>query len=154
MTDYLDSLGVTLRREQAGTRLLYGRINVLFVEQEPDTLRRIINRGMDAAVTHYSRNVAQSGVSFPAGQIEEASLRVVCATLCTYCKWRADGTVKNQSLTIGADELGHVQSHDQCLFYCRDTFKNQYPAYAAALIGMTDAAFAQYEAGRERFWDR
>jgi hypothetical protein len=153
--DYLGQLGATVQFEHGICRILYKHHNAVFSQIEPTELKEKFNRAMDNAVTHYTRNLQASGVRMQPRQIEEASFGVVLHALYVYNLWRHTYEQhKNQPLVVGPEELAHPQAHDHCWSYCEKEFGAGYATYAAALIGMSEAAFRKYEEGRRRFFDR
>lgn len=152
-TDYLDRLGVTMNVTPTHCMVVHGVAgSAMFPGIAPDTLRDKLNDAMHVAAIHYDANVSRSDVQISRTQIEEAALAVVISTLYVYNQWRQ--IYAEHPLHLAPSDLTSVQAHDQCWFYCQRVFGKRYLPYAAALTGMSQDAFQQYEQGRRRHFDR
>lgn len=153
--DYLDRLGVTIEVTPTHCMVRHGVGSAMFGGIGSDELRAKLNEAMQVAVSHYADRIAAAGVAMPRARIEEVALAVVIAALYVYNQWRQTHALhRDHPLRIEPDDLASVQANDQCWFYCQKTFGKRYLAYAAALTGMTNDAFQQYEQGRRRYFDR
>ena len=153
--DSLARLGAVIAREADGCRVLYRRHNAVFPGIEPDELRQKFNEGMRNAMAHYQANLRVAGVHMDDRQIEEVAFAVVLHTLYMYNLWRRDYPQhKDQPLIVGRPELDHPRSHDECWLFCKREFGERYREFAAAMTGMSVAAFETYERRRTEFFNR
>lgn len=152
--DHVARLGATIVRENGGCRVLCKRRNAVFPGIAPDELRQKLNDGMRHAVAHYTANLEAAGVQMEASQVEEVAFAVVLGTLYMYNLWRRDyEQYRHQPLVIGVRELESPRSHDECWFFCRREFGERYRQFAAAMTGMSIAAFEKYEQRRTQFFN-
>lgn len=153
--DYIADLGGTIRYEHGRCRILYRHHNAVFPQIAPEELRSGFNEAMHNAVLHYTNNVDEAAVQMNPRQIQDAAFGVVLHTLYVYNMWRHTyESHRNQPLVVGPDELAHPQSHDQCWFYSKKEFGDDYRGYVAALIGISLEQLSKYEEGQRRFFDR
>lgn len=155
MTDYFAQLGYAVLNDEEGARVRFGNRSALFRNLPVDAVRRAINDAMQATVPYFAANAAKSEVAIEPRQVEEVSFRVVVSWLSMYNNWRAlYPEHRNQPLTVGAEELRHPQTFDQCYDYCREVFGPEFRRYVAALLGLTAEQYARIERRREEYWNK
>lgn len=155
MPDYLARLGATITREEGRCRILYKGHNAVFPGLDPDELRQRFDEGMRNAVAHYTANLRAAGLHMDDRHVEEIAFAVVLKTLYMYNLWRCHYPEhKDQPLVVGRRELDNPTSHDECWRFCKREFAERYREFAAAMTGMSIAAFAKYERRRTEFLNR
>jgi hypothetical protein len=155
MTDYFARLGYEVRDDADGSRVLFADRNALFRNLPTDVVRRAINHAMQAAVPYFAANAAKSELAIEPRQVKEVAFRVTVSWLSMYASWRSFyPDHREQPLTVGAEELRHPRTFDQCYDYCKKVFGADFRHYVAALLGLTDTEYARIEKSREEYWNK
>jgi hypothetical protein len=156
-TDYLARHDARLVREGSAARLLVEGSDVIFVNQAPDALRRIVNDAVGFVSAHFSDNLRRCNDAVPITnhQVEQVAIKVAVHHLYMYNMWRNhEEEYRDHDLGLTLDDLRHPYTRDETLFYCEQTFPGDYQSVAASLVGTTRDEFAEWERGRRDFWDR
>ena len=155
MPDYLSRLGATIVREEGRCGILYKGHNAVFAGLEPEELRQRFDEGMQNAMAHYTANLRAAGVHMDDRHVEQVAFAVVLKTLYMYNLWRCHYPAhRDQPLVVGERELEGADAHDECWRLCKREFGERYREFAAAMTGMSVAAFAKYEKRRTEFLNR
>jgi hypothetical protein len=157
-TDYLAKHHARLVAEGSATRLLVEDNNVIFPNQTPEALRRIINDAIGFASAYFIGNLQRSGeeTQITDDQVEQVAIKVAIRYLYMFNMWRNsnDDEFRDHRLALTTDDLRHPYTRDETLFYCEERFPGDYRSVAASLVGTTRDEFTEWETRRRDFWDR
>lgn len=146
---------VILSEEGDNIRVKSDKNNVLFFNQEIDTLYNLIEHNFNIVNSHYKLMIDATKVMFHPEDINEISISIVLYYLYMYNSWRSMyKKQENKDLRFYEKDFTNPSTHDIIFNYLKSKYPKNWEEKSALLIGVELNDLRIYYKRRQDFYNK
>jgi hypothetical protein len=151
----VETCAVILSEEGDNIRVKSDKNDVLFLNQDIDTLYNLIKHNFNIVNSHYKLMIDATTVLFHAEDINEVSISIVLYYLYMYNSWRSMyKKQENKDLRFYEKDFTHPSTHDIIFTYLKSKYPKNWEEKSSVLIGVGLDDLRIYYKRRQDFYNK
>ncbi len=151
----LGNITLSLLSEDYNVRIRLGKEDILFANQNVDTVAVLVENNFNVVINHYKLMIDKGQKEFNFEDISFVSISIVLYYLYMYNSWRTlYKKQENKDLKFYEKDFSNPSTYDIVFNYFKAKYSNDWEAKCAVLLGMKLDELKAYYKTRENFYNK